>query len=159
MSNGDFDGLPVDSRPDCENNAGAGAWSFGTSYVQAGVCESSAEQYSIATTDSFDPGAKGNSLHLLVVNEPASNFHLPNRFNVVLQEGDPVTVAFDIWVVSGGGGGSVYVGGQKTQFAKGFDASQTTSWRARNKNASMTPNRIGSSVRWNGLRNIGKYVS
>ncbi|MCH7872782.1 MAG: hypothetical protein IID33_13890 [Planctomycetes bacterium] len=108
---GDFDALTVGDNPDCGNNAGAGAWFFGTSYVQAGVCESSVEQFSIAATTSFDPGAEGNSLHLLVANDPNSNFHLPNRFNVALQQGDPVTVAFDIWVVSGGGGGSVYVGG------------------------------------------------
>ena len=113
---GDFDAVV---RYAGGNNAGAGAWFFGTSYVQAGVCESSVEQFSIAATTSFDPGAEGNSLHLLVASDPNSNYHLPNRFNVILQEGDPVTVEFDIWVASGGGGGggSVYVDGARRDHA------------------------------------------
>ena len=130
LSDGDFDALDVGTNPDCGNNAGAGAWFFGTTYTQPGVCEASPQQLTVVATDSFDPGAQGNSLHLLIVADPTTNAHLPNRFNFALPEGDPVTVTFDIWVAAGGGGGSVYVGADNGGggFSNATDRGPQMSW-------------------------------
>ena len=132
LSHGDFDLLNVGTRPDCDGDAGACSWFFGTSYVQAGVCEAAADQFTIATTDSFDPGAPGNSLRLNVVNDPDSDIHLPNRFNRAVGEKDPVSVSFDIWVAPGGAGGTVYVGGDHGGggFSAASDRGPELSWNA-----------------------------
>jgi hypothetical protein len=67
----------------------------------------------VTETAEFDPNLKGNSLETNIDNA-ASNSHLTNIFNQVINESDGVitTVTFDVFVPEKGrGGGSVYVGG------------------------------------------------
>lgn len=111
---GNMNGLAVGSAPD--NAIPAGAWGFPANYVAAGVAEPVArpEIFSIVPTNSFDPGAPGNSLRL---NNPlgtaTDNYHLPNIWaqSFVAAPGLVLHVSFNIWVASGSGGGSLYVGG------------------------------------------------
>lgn len=106
---GDFDSLPVGTAPDV--NVPAGAWSFQD--TSADTIETDPLQMSIVPTSSFQPGATGNSLRLFADNMPATvNTHVSNSFLSPYMEGDPLplVVSFDLWVPSGGGGGSMYVG-------------------------------------------------
>ena len=114
VRDGDLDGLPVGFSPGC--NQPAGAWFWPLNYL-AFFCETSAGQFTIVPTNSFDPGATGNSLHHhvnLEAGQPNTEIHLPNVFNEPIQEASnpQVIVTFDIWVPEAGvSGGNVYVGG------------------------------------------------
>ncbi len=106
---GNFDGLSVGNAPDV--GTPAGAWGF----LDAGAdtLETDPNQMSIVATSSFQPGASGNSMRLFAENMPAAvNTHVSNNFLSPYLQGDaqPLVVSFDMWIPSGTGGGSMYVG-------------------------------------------------
>lgn len=111
LNDGNMDSLTVGTAPD--NGVPAGAWGFPDNYAGL-VDELDPLMVSIVATNSFDPGATGNSL-ALDFNDPNNiwNIHLPNVLtsSIVEAPGLIVTVQFDIYVVSGFAGGSIYVGG------------------------------------------------
>ncbi len=111
VSDGDMDDLDVGTPPNCDE--AAGAWAWPANYFDIDACEVSPEQFQIVATDSFDGGAKGNSLQLNMNDALELNVHLPNLFNeIIFESEDIVSVSFDIWVPSDGvWGGFVYVGG------------------------------------------------
>ncbi|MBX3380013.1 MAG: hypothetical protein KF805_07945 [Phycisphaeraceae bacterium] len=121
LGDGSFDSLAVGNAPDYA--VAAGAWAFPETYKLNSVAEPVGREsvFSVVNTNSFQAGASGKSLRL---NNPggtsADNFHLPNLFRkpLLAAPGLKVTVAFDMWVVPGFAGGSVYVGGDNT--AGGF---------------------------------------
>ncbi|MBX3387967.1 MAG: hypothetical protein KF691_00785 [Phycisphaeraceae bacterium] len=135
MLDGNMDNLSVGNAPDYA--VAAGAWAFPETYKLNSVAEPVGREpvFSIVNTNSFQTGASGKSLRL---NNPsgtsADNFHLPNLFKkpILAASGLKVTVAFDMWVVSGFAGGSVYVGGDNTAggFSNATDRTAQLSWLA-----------------------------
>lgn len=120
LADGSFDALPVSTTPDFA--AGAGAWAFPETYKLNNVAEPAGLEpvFSVVPTSSFQPGATGNSLRLNHFADTFENYHLPNLFKkpLLAAPGLTVTVAFDMWVLDGFAGGSVYVGGDNS--AGGF---------------------------------------
>lgn len=109
LLNGDFDSLTVGTNPD--TGSPAGSWQFPVNYVFNGFAENRPDQYTIVGTSSFDVGATGNSLRLRN-NRPQDNLHLPSIFGATYSA-DPTEfprVSFDMFVVPGKAGGTVYLG-------------------------------------------------
>jgi len=133
IADGSMDTLSVGNAPDYA--VAAGSWAFPETYKLNTVAEPVGREpvFSVVNTNTFQPGAPGKSLRL---NNPAGtsadNFHLPNLFKkpLLAAPGLKVTVAFDMWVVAGFGGGSIYVGGDNTAggFSNATDRTAQISW-------------------------------
>lgn len=132
LGDGNMDSLTVGNAPDYA--VAAGAWAFPETYKLNSVAEPVGREpvFSIVNTSSFQPGGTGKSLHLLHVADTTENFHLPNLFRkpILAAPGLKITVAFDMWVVSGFAGGSIYVGGDNTAggFSNATDRTAQLSW-------------------------------
>lgn len=113
LLDGNMNSLATGTPPNCD--LAAGAWQFPPDYVTALLCEVNPGDLSIVATNSFQPGASGNSLAMDInLADPNLNIHLTNLLTSTIPEtpGQLVTVNFDIWVPTGAhGGGSMYVGG------------------------------------------------
>lgn len=114
VQDGNMDNLAVGSAPD--QTTPAGAWGFPANYIAGGVAEplTNTGIFSVVPTSSFDPSTSGNSLHLFNPTGTANdNFHLPNIWgqSFTATPGLILRVNFNMWVDSGFGGGSIYVGG------------------------------------------------
>ncbi|MCC6428897.1 MAG: PEP-CTERM sorting domain-containing protein [Phycisphaerales bacterium] len=115
LTGGNFDSIPIGTPPDV--GSPGGPWGFPQNYVNAGLAETAASQYTIAATSDFDPGSPGHSLRFNA--QGASDLHMRAMFDkpVTEETGQKIVLSFDIWVrsldTSGftWGGGSVYLSG------------------------------------------------
>ena len=104
-----FNNLPVGTNPDDDNPAGG--WHFPANYVGAAISEGGNRGvFTIVPTASFDPGAAGNSFRIQST-DTSTNYHVTNLFDCIIPGDAAVVIRFDTYVPSGGGGGSLYVGG------------------------------------------------
>jgi hypothetical protein len=106
LLDGDFNSLAPGTAPDV--GVPAGHWSFPPDY--AGVDEfTNAFELSIAVAPG---GTNGNSLHVLADSTIINNQHLPNMFTQSVNKGTGawLIATFDLYVATGHGGGSAYLG-------------------------------------------------
>jgi hypothetical protein len=114
LQDGNMDALTPGTPPD--NATYAGAWGFPAVYISNAVAEPVGREtmYTIVPTTTFQPGAGGNSLHMLSLNVATTeNYHLPNVWTpaITAAPGLIIRVTFNMWVTTGAGGGAFYVGG------------------------------------------------
>jgi hypothetical protein len=118
LQDGNFDALPISTLPNC--GAPAGAWHF-----VPGLCELAAGQFQVVATGTFATGAPGRSLmqdvpvgSLTGPPSTAESIFLRNMLAapILPRPSHLVVLEFDLWVVDGFGGGSIWFG---TQGARG----------------------------------------
>jgi hypothetical protein len=110
LADGNLDGVPIGTAPDCATPAGA--WQFPANYSTLAACETDPTQYTVVDTTTFDPTHPGNSL-ALNINDAVDNIHMCNLLTggvITPAAGQIVRVEYDLWVNSTGDGGSLYVG-------------------------------------------------
>jgi hypothetical protein len=112
MVDGDMEELTVGTNPD--EDVPAGSWYWPENYIIAGYSELVPEIYQVVETGSFDEGASGNSLALLIPDPDNQDgtYYLPSFLSRTIDESEGiVTLTFDIWVGEDGDGGSIFIGG------------------------------------------------
>ena len=110
LLDGDFDSLPIGTAPNAYTPAGN--WQFPSAYVSSGMAETDPSEFTIVHVAGAPIDA--HALQLQGTAGMAADHHLPNVFTepITRASGKNIRVTFDIYSLTGHGGGSVYLGSE-----------------------------------------------